>query len=316
MSGRGGGAVAPRIAGAALASAAAVAVVLAAALFLAGCGNPVDEGSGVPGSGSTSTPAVIAETSFLADIAQNVAGDRLQVSSILPIGSDPHSFDPTPRDAAKVAKADAVIINSSGFEPPIDKLIAGAGSKDLLVIDASAGLPDAQTDPHFWLDPAMVITYVDNIRAGLTAVDPAGAGIYSTNAAAYEQRLRELDAWIAERVATIPAARRLLVTNHESFGRFAARYGFTVVGTILPSAESEAAPSARGLSALIKAIKATGAPAIFLETGNSPDIADQLARETGIKVITDLRTHSLGPGAETYVDMMRWNVDHIVEALK
>jgi ABC-type Zn uptake system ZnuABC Zn-binding protein ZnuA len=309
----------PWFAGVSLASAAVMAVALAcalAAVLLAGCGGPGDDGSGVPGTGATTAPRVIAETSFLADIAQNVAGERLQVSSILPVGSDPHSFDPTPRDAAKVAKADAVVINSAGFEPPIDKLISGAGSKDLLVIDASAGLPDAQTDPHFWLDPEMVLTYVDNIRAGLTTVDPAGAAAYSANAAAYQQRLRELDAWIAERVVTIPAERRLLVTNHESFGRFAARYGFTIVGTILPSAGSEAAPSARGLSALIKAIKATGAPAIFLETGNSPDIADQLARETGIKVVTDLLTHSLGPGAETYIDMMRWNVDHIVEALK
>ena len=296
--------------------AVAAAATLAVAMILVGCGTQPDEGSGAQGSGWTATPMVIAETSFLADIAQNVAGDRLQVSSILPEGSDPHSFDPTPRDAAKVARAGAVVINSVGFEPPIDKLIAGAGSKDLLVIDASSCLPGAQTDPHFWLDPTMVVAYVDNIRAGLTTIDPSGASIYAANAAAYQRRLWELDAWIAGRVATVPAARRLLVTNHESFGRFAARYGFAVVGTILPSAESEAAPSARGLTALIKAIRATGAPAIFLETGNSPDIASQLARETGIKVITDLRTHSLGPGAETYLDMMRWNVDHMVEALK
>ena len=125
-----------------------------------------------------------------------------------------------------------------------------------------------------------------------------------------------MDAWIAQQVAVIPEARRLLVTNHESFSRFAARYGFTVVGTILPSAETESAPSAEGLAALARAIKATGAPAIFLETGNNPDLADQLARETGIKVITDLYTHSLGPGANSYIDMMHWNVEHIVEALK
>jgi ABC-type Zn uptake system ZnuABC Zn-binding protein ZnuA len=106
---------------------------------------------------------VVAETSYLADIAQNVAGDRLAVTSLLSAGTDPHSFDPTPRDAAKVAKARAVIINSPGFEPPVDDLIAGVGGEGLLVIDASAGLPNGDLDPHFWLDPTMVVTYADNI---------------------------------------------------------------------------------------------------------------------------------------------------------
>ncbi len=291
--------------------AAALAAVAMAALLAAACGSPGEGGV----AGSTS-PSVVAETSFLADIAQNVAGTRLVVSSVLPVGGDPHSFDPTPKDAAKVAKADAVIINTPGFEPPVDDLIAGAGGKDLLVIDASAGLPDAKADPHFWLDPVSMLTYVENIRAGLVAIDPAGEQEYTASAAAYESKLRDLDAWIAAQVAVIPQGRRLLVTNHESFGRFAARYGFTVVGTILPSAESEAAPSAEGLAGLVKAINATGAPAIFLETGNAPDLAEQLARETGIKVVTDLYTHSVGPDAPSYIAMMQWNVAHIVEALK
>jgi ABC-type Zn uptake system ZnuABC Zn-binding protein ZnuA len=294
-------------------AAALVFPVVVVAGFAAGCGSVA---GGPAGSSAGAGASVVTETSFLADIAQSVAGGRGAISSIVPVGSDPHSFDPTPKDAAKVARADAVVIISPGFEPPVDDLISGAGGKDLLVIDASAGLSGARADPHFWLDPIAVETYVENIRAGLARIDPAGAAAYAGNAAAYDQKLKDLDAWIAARVATIPPARRLLVTNHESFGRFAARYGFTVVGSILPSAESEAAPSAAGLAGLVKAIKATGAPAIFLETGNAPDLAEQLARETGIKVITDLYTHSLGPGAPTYVAMMQWNVDRIVEALK
>jgi ABC-type Zn uptake system ZnuABC Zn-binding protein ZnuA len=281
------------------------AAVLGASL--AGCGG---------GAGASGSAPVVTETSFLADIAQNVAGDRLQVSSIVPVGADPHSFDPTPQDAAKVARARAVVINSPGFEPPVDTLIAGAGNERLLTIDASAGLPGAAADPHFWLDPTQVITYVDNIRAGLTAIDPAGAATFAANAAAYQAKLRALDTWITQQVALIPPARRLLVTNHESFGRFAARYGFTVVGSILPGGDTEAAPSAHKLADLIKAIKESGAPAIFMETGNLPDLADQLAKETGVKVITDLYTHSVGPDAPTYIAMMQWNVEHIVEALR
>jgi ABC-type Zn uptake system ZnuABC Zn-binding protein ZnuA len=292
----------------------AAALVLASALAVAGCGSP--GGTAGQSAGQTAGKSVLAETSFLADIAQNVAGGRLTVSSIVPIGSDPHGFEPTPQHAAKIASAAAVVINSPGLEPSVDKLIGGAGGKGLLVIDASQGLPGAKTDPHFWLDPSEVVTYVDNIRAGLAKIDPAGADRFAVNAATYQTKLKELDVWISQRVAVIPPARRLLVTNHESFGRFATRYGFTIVGTILPSADTESAPSAQQLAQLAGAIRSTGAPAIFLETGNNPDLADQLARETGIKVITDLYTHSLGPNAMTYIDMMHWNVDRIVEALQ
>lgn len=289
----------------------ALAAVVLTASAVSGCG--ADEPAGPAG---VSSVDVLAETSFLADIAQNVAGDRLRVESILPVGMDPHSFDPTPQDAATVSRADAVIVISPGFEPPIDRLISGAGSDDLLVIDCSASLAGADSDPHAWLDPNGVVAYVDNIRVGLTQVDPEGAETFVANAAAYQQRLRELDAYIAERVAVVPPARRLLVTNHESLGWFAERYGFTIVGTILPSTNTEAGPSAEGLAQLARAIKATGAPAVFLETGNSPDLAEQLARETGIRVVTDLYTHSLGPGVPTYIDMMKWNVDRILEALE
>ena len=106
------------------------------------------------------------------------------------------------------------------------------------------------------------------------------------------------------------------MTNHESFGHFADRYGFRVVGTVFPTADGEGAPSAKALGSLIKDIRATGAPAIFLETGSNPDLADQVARETGVKVVTDLYTHSLSQNAPTYLDMMRWNVDRVVEALR
>ncbi len=292
-----------------------VALVLATAAGATACGAGAAPGSSTSAAASSGA-TVIAETTYLADIVQNVAGDRFKVESLLPLGADPHSFDPTPRDAAKVAKARAIVINSPGFEPPVDRLVAGAGSQDLAVIDAAKGLAGEKVDPHFWLDPVDVITYVDNIRAGLTAVDPEGADEYAANAAAYEQKLRDLDSWAKSRVATIPAPRRLLVTNHESFGHFAARYGFKVVGTVFPTTSAEGAPSAKTLGTLIDDIRATGAPAIFLETGSNPDLADQVGRETGVKVVTDLYTHSLAENAPTYLDMMRWNVDHIVEALR
>jgi ABC-type Zn uptake system ZnuABC Zn-binding protein ZnuA len=117
----------------------------------------------------------------------------------------------------------------------------------------------------------------------------------------------------------VPEARRLLVTNHESFGYFADRYGFQVVGTVIPSVSTGASPSAQQLARLVDRLKATHAPAIFLETGANPQLADQLAQEIGIKIVTDLYTHSVtesGGNAPTYIDMMRYNVQKIVDALK
>ena len=166
-------------------------------------------------------------------------------------------------------------------------------------------------DPHFWLDPSKAIVYVENIRDGLSQADPAGKAIYAANAAAYIAQLQELDSWIAQQTQSIPAEHRQIVTNHESFGYFADRYGFTIIGTVVPSVSTGSAPSAQQLARLIDRIKATGAPAIFLETGANPQLAQQVAAETGVAVVTDLYTHSItsadGP-APTYIAMLRHNV--------
>jgi ABC-type Zn uptake system ZnuABC Zn-binding protein ZnuA len=287
----------------------AIAVLGASIVACAGPGGEkdVDDYSGAAG--------VLTDTSFLADIVQNVAGDRLTVSSLIPVGSDPHSFEPTPKDAQRVAGCLAMVVNVVGLLPAIDDLVAGAGGADKLVIEAAAGIPDLDKDPHCWLDPVLVVAYLDNIAEGLAKVDPQGAASYRTNAEAYSETLRELDSWVQAQVQTIPAERRLLVTNHESLGRFAARYGFEIVGAIFPTPTGEGSPSARGLAQLVADIRATGAPAIFVETGSNSGLADQVAAETGLTVVTDLYTHSLGKGASSYVEMMRWNVAKIVEAL-
>ncbi len=304
---------------------------LALAVFLAACAAPAAQ---TPAQ-ATGRPKVLAAETFLADIAQNVAGDRLAVEALIPMGVDPHSFEPTPTDVRKVADSTVLIVNGAGFEAFLELLLKNAGGQRSL-IEAAAGLasrapqpgehPEGEADhaheegdPHFWLVPTNVIKYVENIRDGLTAADPAGKDIYAANADAYIAKLKELDAWIREQVTAIPEARRLLVTNHESFGYFADRYGFRVVGAVIPSVSSAASPSAQQLAHLADQVKASGAPAVFLETGATTQLADQLARETGIKVVTDLLTHSVtakdGP-APDYLSMMRYDVKLIVDALK
>jgi ABC-type Zn uptake system ZnuABC Zn-binding protein ZnuA len=169
-----------------------------------------------------------------------------------------------------------------------------------------------------WLDPNRVLTYVENIRDGLTHFDPGGASVYQSNAEAYIAELTALDAWIVEQVSQIPAEQRLLVTNHEALGYFADRYGFTVIGAVVPGVSSDASTSAAQMVELIDLIKSSGAPAIFLDEVENPSLAHQIADETGVKVIEDLHLESLTDGAPagTYIDMIKHNVTLIVKALK
>jgi manganese/iron transport system substrate-binding protein len=227
-----------------------------------------------------------------------------------------------------------LIVNGAGVEAFLAKLLQNAGG-ERRVIEASAGLSSRtprqgevveagtsgqpEQDPHFWLDPVSVLKYVENIRDGLSQADPGGKDAYTRNAEAYIAKLKELDAWIGEQVKQVPASRRLLVTNHESFGYFADRYGFKIVGAVVPSVSSNASPSAQQLARLVDAIKATGAPAVFLETGANAQLAQQLAQETGIKVVTGLFTHSItepGGSAPSYIEMMRYDTKAITDALK
>jgi ABC-type Zn uptake system ZnuABC Zn-binding protein ZnuA len=269
-------------------------------------------------------PVVLASTTFLADIAQNVAGDRLQVDSLLPFGADAHSYQPTPQDVARITDSDLLIINGAEYEHFLEAIIESAGG-ERTVVEASAGLrvrEDAEgthgVDPHLWLDPNNVIHYVQNIRDGLSRIDPEGAEEYISNAEAYIDQLRGLDLWIDGQVTFIPTERRLLVTNHDSLGYFAERYGFTVIGTVVEGTSSNAAPSAQQMAVLIDQIKITGAPAVFLDAAESPTLANQIASDTGVTVVTNLYFGSLtdGPPAGTYIDMMKHNVTQIVEALK
>ncbi len=274
---------------------------------------------------------VLAVESFLADIAQNVAGDKFQVDSLIPIGVDPHGFEITPQDLVKINQADLLILNGCGFESWIENILKNP-SPTTTIIEACKGLTSrvingsempaneqSVVDPHFWMDPNLVMDYVDNIRDGFSALDPADKAVFDENGNKYKQQLKDLDSWIQKTVEVIPADQRKIVTNHESFGYFADRYHFQIIGTILASVSSSASPSAQQMTALVDHIRQTGTKAIFLETGSNPQLADQLAQETNIKVISDLYTHSLtspdGP-APTYIDMMKWDTQQIVDALR
>jgi ABC-type Zn uptake system ZnuABC Zn-binding protein ZnuA len=305
-----------------------MAVLLAAPLLLSpalitGCGTTASQAD----AGSLD---VVASVSYLADLAQNVAGDRFEVRSLVPLGADPHAFEPTPSDLAEAAGADLIIVNGGGLEGPLLDTLESAGG-GATVVNASGGLEsripqpgepaleESETDPHFWLDPTLAKSYVTTIRDAFSRADPAGAAAYEANAAAYSKKLDELDAWIATQVEQIPAPDRRLVMNHASHGYFADRYGLEIVGTVIPGVGTGATPTAKELSELTAAIRASGAKAIFVEIDENPELARQIAAETGATVVTDLLDHSLtepGGVASTYIDMLRYDTRRIVEALR
>jgi ABC-type Zn uptake system ZnuABC Zn-binding protein ZnuA len=289
--------------------------MLLLALLVSACGGQAASGP------SRNAPVILTSTPWLADVTRSIAGGRLQVESLLPDGSDPHSYQPTPQDAARIAESKLIIINGAGYEQFLRSLLENAGG-EAAVVEASTGVSSLEeagsVDPHMWLDPNNMIVYVGNIRDALTRLDPEGEAVYKSNADSYIGQLKALDSWIQEQVSLVPAGKRLLITNHESLGYFAKRYGFNVAGTVIKSFSSDASPSAQQLAALIDEVRSGGAPAIFLDSADSDTFAQQIANETGVKVVTGLHLESLtsGPPADTYINMMKSNVTQIVDALK
>jgi zinc/manganese transport system substrate-binding protein len=269
---------------------------------------------------------VLATETFLGDIAQNVAGNRLKIETLLPVTVDPHEFQPVPQDVIKISQSQVLIINGVGYESWLSNQLENSGGQRLVIV-ATEGLtpnPDPSGehidgDPHMWMNPLNVVHYVENIRDGLIKADPDGKDTYSTNAEAYIASLKDLDSWVKNEVSQLPANKRLLVTNHDALGYFAQAYGFTVIGAIIPSVTDDASTSAKEMGELINTIKSKGVPAIFLDISENPELAQQVAAESGAKVVTDLYVETLsapdGP-APTYIEMIKHDVTVIVNALK
>jgi len=270
---------------------------------------------------------VVATTTLVGDVAANIGGDLIDLSVMMPVGADPHSFEPAPADISKVADADLVLVNGIEFEAFLEKLIENAGdeSKVITVSDGIEAIAFSQGadehgefDPHVWQDPNNVIIWANTIAAALSERDPANAATYRTNADAYTAELQALDSWIQEQLTQIPEANRRFVTEHGTMNYFAVRYGFEVVGAVIPAFSTLAEPSAQELAALADAIRALDVKAILVGNTVNPALASQIAQDAGIQLVpifTDSLTEPDGD-APTYLDFMRYNVEAIVKALK
>jgi zinc/manganese transport system substrate-binding protein len=266
---------------------------------------------GLAGGGS---PQVLATTTILADMAKQVAGDRMTIGSIVPAGAHVEEYEPRPDDARRMSEARLIITNGLDLDKWVEPLLSNARARTPVVV-VTEGLSDIDENPHMWFDPELARRYVDKIRDALIALDPTGRDAYTTNAKSYSDQLVGLEAELEAKVATIPADRRKLVTSHDAFPYFADAFGFEIVGFAQP--EPDKMPSAGELAELIDKVKAARAPAIFSEAGTSPQLAETIAKETGAKVITDLPTDSLlDRPADSFIGLMRVVVDKIVAALQ
>ncbi len=293
-------------------------------MCLAGCRSTISQNNAVF--------QILAVESFLGDITSQVVGDLAQVDVLIPAGMDPHSFEPTPQDVVRISECDVLVVNGGGLETWLEPLLQNI-PVSTLVITASSGLQfrsiqhvessivtdRSGEDPHFWLNPVNVIQYATNIRDELSTRKPEWKDALETSTQTFISQLDDLDSWIQGQVASIPQGQRLLITNHDDLGYFADRYGFQVIGSIIPSFTSEASPSAQEIARLEDQIASLGVKAIFIEAGSNSQIADQVAADTGIRVVTDLYTHSLtsatGP-APTYIQMMKYDTQLIIDNLK
>jgi len=264
---------------------------------------------------------IVATTTVLADIVQNVAGDRATVVSIIPPGVGPEDYEPKPDDARALDGADLIVSNGAGLDDFLDRLISSGQGGETPRLVLGDGIPtievDGEPNPHFWLDPSLVVEhYLPAITNALEKVDPDGATTYRANAATYAASVTAMDRDLQDEVATIPEANRKLVTFHDAFPYFARHYGFELIGVILPNPGQE--PSAGELAALVDTVKSAGVHAVFSEAQFDPALAHTLADEAGItNVISTLYTDALGPApADTYLGMMRTDMAAIVDALR
>lgn len=288
---------------------------------------------------------VAATTNIIGDVVKNVGGDFIELTVLIGLGQNPHTYEPTAQQLAKVEDADVIFVNGLDLEEGLIKSIESI-AEDAPIVPVSAGIEVIEhpgsleqeeheeeageseqehthrVDPHFWLDPTNVMQWTENIAEILAAADPENAASYYANAEAYLADLSDLDAYIREQTAKIPEENRKLVTDHLAFGYFVNEYGFEMIGAVIPSTTTSAEASGGELAGLVELIQTEQVPAIFVDISASErlqQLSELIAEEAG----TDVKVYPLyigsldeagKPGA-TYIGMIRYNIDQIVDGL-
>lgn len=286
--------------------------------------------AGASQAGAPAPPSVVVTTNILGDVATETLGEHADVTTLMPVGADPHSFDISAAEAQEVNDADLIIANGLGLEENIASVVEAAADDgvplrevgpelDPLTYGDEAGGDEGRADPHVWTDPSRMAAVPGLIADWVAEETELDRDAVAADAEAYARAITEADEAAEERLAGLPDERRKLITNHHVFGYFAERYDFEVVGAVLPSGTTLASPSAADLEDLATTITDSGVPALFADSSAPDRLVEVLASEVDLDVeVVTLFTESLGPegsGAETYLDMVGTNTEAIADAL-
>ena len=267
-------------------------------------------------------PKLVATINILADMASKVAGDAMEVRSLLPSGSDPHTYEPRPMDAAVLAEADVIVTNGLHLEGWLDKLIQSAGGKARILVASKMVEPIRASDyansfdPHAWMSFPNAIRYVQELESGLSRLYPELEPAFRQNAGSYIADIRKADAGIRAMLGKIPPDSRYIITSHDAFRYFAREYGFRVASVLGTSTDADV--SLKDINHLIQVIRGNQVPAMFVEVALNPKILQQLARDLGVRIGGSLYTDSHGPpgsAADSYLKMMQYNASVLASAL-
>lgn len=277
-------------------------------------------------SGADNKPNVVATSTIIADLTERVGQGEIELTGILPAGSDPHVYEPVPKDTQALEKANLILYNGYNLEPGLIKLMNAAGIKSTKVavgevvkpLQLQKGGKETVPDPHVWGDVDNASQMVNAIRDALIELSPEDRETFTKNAAQLNNELKQLDTWIAQQIKTIPPEKRKLVTTHDAFQYYARGYGLSIIGTLI-GISTEEQPSAKTVQQLVESLKGTQVPAIFAETTINPALINTVAQEAGIKLAPkQLYSDSIGAAnseANSYIKMMEANTRTIVEAL-
>lgn len=272
--------------------------------------------------GQTEKPKVVSSASMFSDMVQNLAGDFVDMETIVPIGGDPHLHTPTPRDARIVAAADLIFVNSLTFEGWIGELIANSGTSAVIDTITKGINPIASDtykdsyDPHAWMSAKNGRGYIKNMKNALTKLLPDHAAAIEQNYQAYDKKLGELHSYIQQEINSIPTDKKVLITSHDAFAYFGKEYGIRLEPIIGISTEADVQTS--DVRRVNEVIRNNKVPAVFIESTINPKLLKQIAEDNNIAIGGELYADSLGDKdshGSTYIKMLKHNADTVVAGL-
>jgi manganese/iron transport system substrate-binding protein len=269
----------------------------------------------VPAAADAPQINVLTTITTFVSLAQAVGGNRVHVTSLVPVGASPEDYQPTPTDIGRLHAADVLFENGLGLEAWLARTIDNAKNPKLRITVLSDGLPHIDSNPHLWMDPEFARVYVRKMRDALIAQDPADRATFERNAAAEAAKLVTLERDIRARIETIPPPSRAMIVFHNAWQYYNDRFGIKTVGVIELSPGQE--PNPKYISDLINLARANHVKAVFSEPEYSPKLVQALAESAGIKTVEDLYDDSIGndPRVHDYESMLRYDTETIVKAL-